>query len=499
MGVVQMAEASTKNERQVVVAGAGPAGLMLAAELALAGIDVAVLERRPGPGLDGSRAGGLPARTIEILDQRGIAERFVEQGEKHQISLLAAAALDISDLPSRHPYTLALWQKHIERILGEWVGELGVSVDYGEGVGGFAQDDSGVEVELEGGGSLRARYLVGCDGGRSAIRKAAGIEFPGWEASKSALIAEVEMAEEPELGVRYTEFGINGIGPTEEGGPLRVVISERQLEKTAEPGLDQLSEAMVAVYGTDYGVHSPTWISRFTDATRQAASYREGRVLLAGDSAHVHYPAGGQGIQHGVQDAVNLGWKLAQVIDGTSPEGLLDTYQAERHPPTARSLQETMAATALQRGDPRTTALRESLSELASMEEPRKHLAAQRAGLDIRYDFGDGHPLLGRRMPDLDLVTADGPLRVYELLHRGRPALLNLGEPGSLDGSRWADRVPPVDARFDGEWELPAIGRVPSPEGVLIRPDGHVAWVGEGAEDGLAEALETWFGPPSAG
>ena len=490
-----MSVSFSKPDSAVVIAGGGPTGLMLAAELALAGVDVAILERRSGHELDGSRAGGLHSRTIEILDQRGIAERFLSEGQKHQVALFAEAALDISDFPTRHPYTLGLWQKHIERIMAEWVGELGVGIHHGQQVTGFAQDDAGVDVELADGRSLRAGYLVGCDGGRSAIRKAAGIDFPGWDATISALIAEVEMAEEPDYGLRHGPLGISGIGPTEDGGPIRVVVTERELATAVEPTLDELREALVAVYETDYGVHSPTWISRFTDATRQAASYRQGRVLLAGDSAHVHYPAGGQGLQHGVQDAVNLGWKLAQVVNGTSPDTLLDTYQAERHPPTARSLQGTMAAGALHRGDARTEALRDTLTELATMEEPRKHLAAERVGLAIRYDLGEGHPLLGRRMPDLDLLTAAGPLRVYTLLHQARPALLNLGEAGAIDIVPWADRVQLVDAEYSGGWELPVIGAVPAPGAGLIRPDGHVAWVGDGTGVGLADALTRWFGP----
>ncbi len=272
-------------------------------------------------------------------------------------------------------------------------------------------------------------------------------------------------------------------------------------EPARGPRWRSLSEALVAVYGTDYGLHSPTWLSRFTDATRQAAAYRKGRVLLAGDSAHVNYPAGGQGLQNGMQDAVNLGWKLAQVVNRTAPESLLDTYQAERHPATARSLQHTMAQTALQRPGARVKALRATIDELMAMEEPRKQVAALIAGLDIRYDLGDGdgHPLLGRRMPDLDLLTAEGPRRAYTFLHRARPALVNLGEPDALELGGWAERVQLVDAQYAGGWELPALGTVPAPDAVLIRPDGHVAWVGDGSDRGLVEALATWFGPPAAG
>jgi 3-(3-hydroxy-phenyl)propionate hydroxylase len=469
--------------------------MMLAAELALAGVEVEILERRPGPVIDGSRSGGLHARTIEIFDQRGVAERFVEEGSKHQVALFAEATLDISDFPTRHPYTLGLWQKHIERIMREWIGELGVSIHYGQEVTGFAQDEDGIEIELAGGGSARAGYLAGCDGGRSAIRRAAGIEFAGWDPSRSALIAEVEMSEQPEFGIRHGETGISAIGPTEEGGPIRLVLTEGELTTTGEPTLDDLRAELVAAYGTDFGVHSPTWISRFTDATRQAASYREGRVLLAGDSAHIHFPAGGQGLQLGIQDAVNLGWKLAQVVKGISPEGLLDTYQAERHPATARTLRGTMAATALQGGGARVQALRETLTEVATMAEPRKHLAAGLLGLDIRYDLGEGHPLLGRRMPDLDLVTADGPLRTYALLRDARPALLDLGVPGGLEIDAWADRIRLLEAEYAGAWELPVLGGVPAPSAVLVRPDGHVAWVGDGTDRGLHDALTRWLGP----
>jgi len=276
------------------------------------------------------------------------------------------------------------------------------------------------------------------------------------------------------------------------------MVTEQHLGRTGEPTLRDLSEALIAVYGTDYGIHSPTWISRFTDLARQAASYRKGRVLLAGDAAHVHYPAGGQGLNIGVQDAVNLGWKLAQVVKKTSPESLLDTYHAERHPVAARVLQNTMAQVALLRTDDRTNALRDFISELLSMDEPRRRLAAEMSGLDIHYDLGEGHPLLGRRMPDLDLLTANGPLRVFTLLHDARPVLLNLGEPGSFDITPWADRVRLIDAEYVGKWELPVFSGVTAPTAVLIRPDGYVAWVGDDTELGLPDALSTWFGAPTA-
>jgi FAD binding domain len=282
-----------------------------------------------------------------------------------------------------------------------------------------------------------------------------------------------------------------------DSGPVRVMVTEADVAPSAEPSLDDLSAALVAVYGTDYGIHSPTWISRFTDAARQAAAYRQGRVLVAGDAAHVHPPDGGQGLQTGVQDAVNLGWKLAQVVNGTAPEHLLDSYHAERHPVAARVLRTAMAQTVLRRPDDRIEALRDILAELVVMEEPRKRLAGMMSGLDIRYDLGEGHPLLGRRMPDLDLVSADGQLRVFTLLHDARPVLLDLGAPGALDIAPWANRVKHVAAGIAGAWELPVLGAVPAPTAVLVRPDGHVAWVGDGTDLGLTEALTTWFGPPA--
>jgi flavin-dependent dehydrogenase len=367
----------------------------------------------------------------------------------------------------------------------------------GRDVTGFAQDDAGVDVELSEGHSLRAEYLVGCDGGRSVVRKAAGVEFPGWDPTTSFLIAEVEMADEPEWGRHRNAFGVHAFGRLEEG-PVGVMVTEQHLGPTCEATLRDLSEALIAVWGTDYGVHSPAWISRFTDMARQAASYRDRRVLLAGDAAHVHNPVGGQGLNIGVQDAVNLGWKLAQVVKRTSPDSLLDTYHAERHPVAARVLRDTIAQTSLLLADERVKTLGDTISELLSMDEPRARFAARMSGLDVHYELGEGHPLLGRRMPDLDLLTANGPLRVFTLLHDARPVLLNLAEPGGFDIAPWADRVQLIDAEYVGTWELPALGEVAAPTGVLIRPDGYVSWVGDLTERlGLSDSLTTWFGPPT--
>jgi 3-(3-hydroxy-phenyl)propionate hydroxylase len=482
-------------EHAVVIAGGGPPGMMLAAELALARVDVALVERRPDHVLVGSRAGGIHSRTIEVLDQRGIADRFLAEGQVAQAAMFGTTRLDMSDFPTRHPYALGIWQNQIERIIAAWIAELPVHIYYGCEVTGLAQDDSGVSVLVAEGESLRAEYLVGCDGGRSLIRKAAGIEFPGFDPTKSNLIAEVEVTEETPRGTRHDATGIHGLHRMEDGRTVRVIVTEQQLGPSSEPTLRDLSDALITVFGTDFGIHNPTWIARFTDMTRQAAQYRQRRVLLAGDAAHVHYPAGGQGVSLGVQDAVNLGWKLGQVVNRTSPDSLLDTYHDERHPVAARALRHTMAQATLHRPDERNQALLEVVSELASMEEPRIRLAGLISGLDIHYDLGEGHALLGRRMPDLDLVTSGGPLRVFELLHDARPVLVNFGRPGGLDIGAWADRVQLIDASYEGDWELPVLGPVSAPAAVLVRPDGYVAWVGDGTDTGLTDALTTWFGP----
>jgi 3-(3-hydroxy-phenyl)propionate hydroxylase len=478
------------SEHAVVIAGGGPTGMMLAAELTLAGTDVLIVERRPSFKLESSRSRGLQSRTIEVLDQRGVVDRFLAEGKAMQVQAFAGVPMDISDFPTRHNYGMALLQSHFERIMSGWLDELGVPILRERKVTGFAQDDSGVDIALSDGTLLRAQYLVGCDGGRSAVRKAAGIEFAGWDPTTCWIHAEVEMAEQPEFGLR----GAGGIGPAE-GGRVGVTLIEPDVNRTDEPTLEDLRAALIRVDGTDHGVHSPRFISRFTDMTRQAVAYRVGRVLVAGDAAHVHPPLGGQGLNIGVQDSVNLGWKLAQVVKGTSPVSLLDTYQAERHPVGARVLQNTMAQRALGATDERMGLLRDFLAELLTMDQPRKHIAGLISGLDVHYDLGEGHPMLGWRMPDLDLATANGPVRVFELLHNAKPVLLNLGDAGALDITAGAERVQLVNASYAGPWELPVLGEVSAPSAVLVRPDGHVAWVGEGRDAGLRDALTTWFGP----
>jgi 2-polyprenyl-6-methoxyphenol hydroxylase-like FAD-dependent oxidoreductase len=478
----------------VVIAGGGPTGLMLAAEFALAHVDVVVVERRATQELAGSRAGGLNARSLEVLDQRGVVERFGSQGQRHPVAFFAHSQYDLSDLPSRHNYLLGLWQNRIERILADWVGELAVPIEYGCEVVRAAQDEAGVEVELSDGRTLRAHYVVGCDGGRSAIRKQAGIAFAGWDASTSYLIAEVELTE-PAWGFREDARDRHGIGKLDDGKRARVVLQDNQIGAGDAPTLDELRAALIAIYGTHYDARNATWISRFSDTARQAVAYRERRILLAGDAAHVHSPIGGQGLNTGVQDAVNLGWKLAQVVHGSAPDSLLDSYHAERHPVAARVLRTTMAQTALTRSDERSKALQEVMADLMRMDEPRKRYSAMMTGLDIHYDLGAGHALLGRRMPDLDLETDAGVQRVFGLLHAARPLLINFGEPGACDVAAWP-RVRRLDARHAGTWELPGLGVVAAPVAVLIRPDGHVAWVGDGSERGLRDALTAWFGPP---
>jgi 3-(3-hydroxy-phenyl)propionate hydroxylase len=482
----------------VVVAGGGPTGLALAAELALAGTDVVIVERRPDQTVDGSRAGGLHARTLEVLAQRGIAHRFIAEGQLHPFLGYGGMALSLADAPTRHPHLLALWQGDIERILADWVlGDLGVPILRSRAVEHVAQDPMGVDVSLSDGSTLRASFVVGCDGGRSTVRTTAGIDFPGSDPTTSWMIAQVHL-DDPEIGMRPEGGGIGPVDRVHGGSPYGVVLKEPEVPPTtAPPSLDDLRHALTEAYGSDFGAREPRWISRFTDATRQAASYRHGRVLVAGDAAHVHPPQGGQGLNVGVQDAVNLGWKLARVASGTCEDALLDSYHAERHPVGAQVLRSTMAQVALATGDEQHQALRDVVAELVAMDEPRRRIAAAMSGLDVRYDLGGDHPLVGRRMPDLDLETATGPTTVASLAHDGSPVLLDL-TGGAADAGAWSDRVRSVSGTTSGPWELPVIGLVDPPAAVLVRPDGHVAWVGDPGDPARFAAMATWFGPPAA-
>ncbi|MFE5565009.1 FAD-dependent monooxygenase [Amycolatopsis japonica] len=480
-------------DTQVVIAGAGPTGLMLACELRLAGVDVLVLERLPEPRTVESRAGGLHIRTLETLDQRGLLDRFLERGPVKQGVHFSALPLDVSDVTTRHPYVLVVGQCEVERLLAERAAEVGARLRRGAELVSFTQEETGVTVELADGARVRADYLVGCDGGRSTVRKLAGIEFPGTPATMTALLGDVELAEPPAADI-FQERREHGIFSVLSFGPnwYRVLTSEfDHVADRDEPVTpDTLRKTLLKIAGTDFGMHSPRWLSRHGDAARQADRYRAGRVLLAGDAAHIHFPAGGQGMNTGMQDAVNLGWKLAAVIRGQTSDLLLDTYQAERHPVAARVLQNTRAQTALWRVDDHTSALREVLGDLIGIDEVRLRLAGMITATDIRYPMDGTDDLLGRRIPDLDLH--DG--RVYEHLHRARAVLLNLAGLPQLHAvvTGWADRVDLVNARPTRSAGLDA-------DAVLVRPDGHIAWITRTGRrpdlDALRTALTTWLGP----
>ncbi|WP_116102596.1 FAD-dependent monooxygenase [Amycolatopsis thermalba] len=472
----------------VVIAGGGPTGLMLACELRLAGVDVTVLDRLPGRRGE-SRAGGLHARTLEVLDQRGVADRFLTPGRPRNVGHFSGLWLDFSRLPTRYPFVLNLLQTQVEQLLEQWAAELGVRVRWSSEVTGVRQAADGVEVAVADGTTFDAAYLAGCDGGRSTVRRLAGIEFPGTPATLTALLGDVELTDPPgePVFMRRTEhgdFSVLGFEP----GWYRVMTTEydRVAGRDEPVTADRLRESLVKIAGTDFGMHSPRWISRYGDAARQAADYRRGRVLLAGDAAHIHYPAGGQGLNTGVQDAVNLGWKLAAVVRGHAPESLLDTYHAERHPVGHRVLHNTRAQTALGRPGAQTEALREVFAGLIEIDDVNSALAGMISALDVRYPLGDADPLLGRRVPDLDLVTERGAARLFTLLHPGRAVLLDLaGDPELAAVARsWPGRLDLVAAKCTQ----------PVPDAVLIRPDGHVAWVAPQGAEALRAACTRWLG-----
>ncbi|XTZ17414.1 rifampin monooxygenase [Micromonospora echinospora] len=468
----------------VIVAGGGPTGLMLASELRLHGVHVLVLEKDTEP-TTVVRALGLHVRSIEILDQRGLLERFLAHGRRHPVGgFFAGIAKPAPDrLDTAHPYVLGIPQPTTDRLLTEHAVDVGVEIRRGRALVGLTQDDDGVTAELADGTRLRSRWLVGCDGGRSTVRKLLGVGFPGEPSTADTLLGEMAVAEDPATvaavvaEVRKTQLRF-GVGPLGNGMNRVVVPAERVAEdRSVPPTLDEFKRQLRAFAGTDFGVHSPRWLSRFGDATRLAERYRVGRVLLAGDAAHVHPPTGGQGLNLGIQDAFNLGWKLAAEVNGWAPEGLLDSYHAERHPVAADVLVNTRAQMELTSTAPGAQAVRRLLSELMDFEDVNRHLVEKITAIGIRYDVGAGHELLGRRMRDVRL----GRGRLYELMRGGRGLLLD--RTGRLSTAGWADRVDHVVDAGD-EPDVPA---------VLLRPDGHVAWVGDDQQDLLGQ-LSRWFG-----
>ncbi|GAA5082729.1 FAD-dependent monooxygenase [Nocardia iowensis] len=487
---------------EVVIAGAGPTGLMLACELRLAGIEVALLDGLPERTGE-SRAGGIHARTMEIFDQRGLLDRLVTQGHPLQAGHFGALPLNFADFDTRYPHLLAVLQSVIERELEGRANELGLAVRWGSPVVGFEQDATGVDVEIggpDGPRRIRAAYLVGCDGGRSAVRKLAGIDFAGTAATMTGMLADVELAEPPAeqfFGRRRGggDFSVVQFQP----GWYRLVVQRHDLilERGSQLSFEDFRAHFTEIAGTDFGMHSPRWVTHYGDAARQADRYRDGRVFLAGDAAHIHYPAGGQGLNLGVQDAVNLGWKLATTLRGNVSDALLDTYETERHPVGARVLHNTRAQTALGRPGPHMDALRDTMSDLIDLDEVRRRLGFMITALDIRYDTKGAHPLAGRRVPDVDLTTTEGTTRVCELLRTARPILLRLNRNQTHTGTGWHDRLTVVDARsHTTHWTLPGIGAIPTPTALLIRPDGYTAWATNTPHDPtLPEALTTWLGP----
>lgn len=468
----------------VIITGAGPTGLMLAAELRLHGVHVVVLDKaaQPTPVV---RSLGLHVRSIEIMDQRGLLERFLAHGQQFRVSGFFAGIEKPwpEHLDTAHGYVLGIPQTRTDRLLQERATELGADIRRGCELVGLSQDEEGVTAELADGTRLRSRYLVGCDGGRSTVRKRLGVGFPGEPSSADTLIGEMEVGVPPETvasvvtEIRKTQkrFGLGPLGD----GVYRVVVPAADV-RSAPPTLDEVRRQLRATAGTDFGVHSPRWLSRFGDATRQAERYRMGRVLLAGDAAHIHPPLGGQGLNLGIQDAFNLGWKLAAEVAGRAPRGLVDTYESERHPVAAAVLDNTRAQSVLVSTEPGPRAVRRLLSELMDFEQVNQYLIEKITALDVRYDVGEGHELLGRRLRDVRLKGG----RLYELTRTGRGLLLD--QTGRLSAEGWTDRVDHVVDTSE-ELDVPA---------VLLRPDGHVIWTAVD-ERPLQDCLRSWYGTPT--
>ncbi|WP_188188409.1 rifampin monooxygenase [Nonomuraea sp. SYSU D8015] len=470
----------------VIIAGGGPTGMMLAGELRLHGVHVLVLEKEAEP-TKVVRSLGLHVRSIEVMDQRGVVDRFLALGQKYPVGGFFAGITKSSPdrLDTTHPYVLGIPQPTTDRLLAERAAELGADIRRGCELAGLSQDEDGVTAELADGTQLRSRYLVGCDGGRSTVRKLLGVGFPGEPSRVDTLLGEMEVAVPPETvaavvaEIRKTQklFGLGPLGD----GVYRVLVPAEEVaeDRTVPPTLEEFKRQLRVFAGTDFGVHSPRWLSRFGDATRLADRYRVGRVLLAGDAAHIHPPTGGQGLNLGIQDAFNLGWKLAAEVAGWAPEGLLDSYHAERRPVAADVLNNTRAQMELLSVEPGPQAVRRLLVELMDFEDVNRYLIEKIVAIGVRYDFGEGHELLGRRMRDVALKRR----RLYELMHGGRGLLLD--QTGRLSVAGWADRVDHVVDVSD-ELDVPA---------ALLRPDGHVAWVGEDQQDLLGQ-MPKWFGAP---
>jgi rifampicin monooxygenase len=464
----------------VIVAGGGPSGMMLASELRLHGVHVVVLEKEVEPSGQ-ARGLGLHVRSIEVMDQRGMLDGFLALGKQYPVARFAGIDKPAPErLDTAHRYLLGIPQNLTERLLTERAVESGTEIRRGTELVGLSQDGDGVTAELADGTSLRARYLVGCDGGRSTVRPLLGIGFPGEPAGIEWLLGEVKVTASEEALAAVVQSPMLRFGPTPhaEGVYSFVMRTEEVAEdRSAPPTFDQFTQRLRAIAGTDLGVHSPRRLTRFNDATRLAERYRAGRVLLAGDAAHIHPPIGGQGLNIGIQDAFNLGWKLAAEVGGWAPAGLLDTYESERHPVAAGVLDNTRALAVLMSAEPGPQAVRRLVSELMDFEDVNRYLVEKIAAIDIRYDFGDEHPLVGRRLRDVQLTQG----HLYGLMHRGTGLLVD--QTGRLSVAGWADRVEHV---VDVSEELPA-------PAVLLRPDGHVAWVGDDQQD-LHTHLPRWFG-----
>ncbi|CCH32751.1 FAD-dependent monooxygenase [Actinosynnema sp. NPDC047251] len=483
-------------DADVIVVGAGPTGLMLAGELGLAGVRVVVVERLAEP-TGQSRGLGFTARAVETFDQRGILPLFGDL-ETSPIGHFGGVQFDYTVLDDCHFGARGIPQSRTEAVLEEWAGKMGAQVRRGWDLLDVADHGDAVTATVaapEGSRTLRAGYLVGCDGGHSAVRELAGFDFPGTPATRGMYLADVVGCDlRPRfLGERLPN-GMVMAAPLAPGVD-RIIVCEHgtpPADRTDQVDFAEVADAWRRITGEPLAGGRADWVSSFTDATRQVTEYRRGRVLLAGDAAHIHLPAGGQGLSTGVQDAVNLGWKLAAVVRGHAPDGLLDTYHDERHPVGARLLMNTRAQGLVFLGGEEADPLRELMTELIALDSTKRHLAGIVSGVDIRYDVGCDHALAGLRVPPRALRGATGETTTTDLLHAGTGVLLDLDDNAAVRAATegWGDRVRTVTA-------TPVSPSAPPATAILIRPDGYVAWAGEDV-DGLDTALRRWFGAPAA-